>query len=63
MKIYLITYINTNQNGDDTIEGFVRNREDFDKWLLKHNEGRVRDGHEVEKDFEFEIKEIEEVCL
>ncbi|MHA1541366.1 MAG: hypothetical protein ACTSQH_00135 [Candidatus Hodarchaeales archaeon] len=53
MKIYLVTYID-----HDTIEGLVRKREDFGKWLIKHNERRVEEGEDPEWDGEFEVKEV-----
>lgn len=61
MKIYLITYINTNYTGDDTIEGFVFKKGDFDKWLSKHNKQRRGEGELIEHKHEFKIKEIREL--
>lgn len=58
MKIYLITY-----KEDGTIEGYVREREDFNKWLSEHNRVRLGSEEGVEHTNEFEIKEIEELSF
>ncbi len=59
MKIYLIIY-----GEDGTIEGYVRDKEDFNKWLSLHNHERMKmNGAEPEKDFEFVIKEIGELSF
>lgn len=52
MKIYLIKC-----NYDGTIEGFIREKEDFDKWLSKHNERRDEEDKEYKDEFE-----LIEVC-
>ena len=49
-NIYIIKYKETN-----TIEGFVKNREDFIKWLKLHNNERIRDGEIPEFINEFEL--------
>ena len=38
----------------DTIEGVVENEQEFNQWLEKHNKQRTDDGHEPEKEFEFD---------
>ena len=57
-KIYLITYINSNTTGDDTIEGYVEKKGDFDKWLREHNKRRREEGEIIEYKDEFDIKEV-----
>jgi hypothetical protein len=52
-KIYLITY-----KGDDTIEGFVESKGDFNKWLKNHNRERKADKEILEYKNEFDIKEV-----
>lgn len=53
MKIYLVTYIE-----DRTIEGFVKNKSGFTKWLSNHNKQRKSDGELIEYAHEFELKEV-----
>jgi hypothetical protein len=51
--IFLIKY-----KDDDTIEGYVDSIEDFDKWLVKHNNRRVKEGEIKESREEFEAMEV-----
>ena len=42
----------------DTIEGYVENKNDFIVWLRNHNHNRKRDGEEKECECEFELIEV-----
>ena len=52
-KIYLVTYID-----HDSVEGYVNNLKDFDKWLINHNKRRKEEGDLLEDKKEFKIEEI-----
>ena len=52
-KIYLVTYID-----HDSVEGYVNNLKDFDKWLKNHNKRRKEEGDLLEDKKEFKIEEI-----
>lgn len=51
--IYLVTYKESGY-----IEGYVKERKQFEEWLAKHNKSRKEDGELVEKKYEFELREI-----
>ena len=55
-EVYLITYKETN-----TIEGFILNKFDFKKWLLRHNKERAEESEIIENENEFEIKLIQKL--
>ena len=40
---------------DNTIEGYVKDEKDFNKWLLKHNKERKEIGEIEEEKREFEL--------
>ncbi len=52
-KIRLVTY-----PAFGTIEGFVENEKDFDKWLKKHNTERKQNGELEERKEEFKLEEV-----
>ena len=52
-KIFVVIYIE-----DNSIEGFLERKEDFKKWLKKHNAERKAEGNDGEFADEFEIKEV-----
>ena len=43
---------------DDTFEGYVETKIEFNLWLKKHNKQRKTEGEIIEYADEFELKEI-----
>ena len=56
-KIILIQYNDCFGDGNKSIEGAVRRKQDFDKWLKEHNALRKADGNEPEGREEFDLIE------
>lgn len=56
-KIYLIEYnaIYDSGTNERSIEGYIENVEDFDKWLDEYNKERIDGGNEPEGREEFDI--------
>jgi hypothetical protein len=54
--IYLVKY-----KENDTIEGYVKRKKDFDNWLKEHNKERREDGEIIEYKNEFELIKVEEL--
>ena len=52
-KIILVKYIE-----DGTIEGFVKTKEDFTEWLIKHNKRRKEEGELLEFEHEFKLEDM-----
>lgn len=48
--IYLVKY-----KADDTIEGYVNTKKEFDNWLKEHNKKRKKEGEIIEHKDEFEL--------
>lgn len=55
-EIYLITYKET-----ESVEGFVLNKFDFNKWLKRHNQKRKEEGEIIENKNEFDITLIQKL--
>lgn len=53
--IYLVKYVG---DPEETIEGYVESREDFEQWLKKHNKQRKSEGNIIENNDEFELIEL-----
>ena len=52
-EIYIVKYVE-----DNTIEGYVESKAEFDLWLEKHNKLRVIDGHDPEHRVCFKLIEV-----
>ena len=53
---YIVQYKDFYGNGNDKkIEVIVKNKEDFSKWLIKHNEERELSGEFPESHEEFDL--------
>ena len=53
-KIFMVKYIEQN-----TIEGYVKDKDGFLKWLKEYNRIRKQDGNLIENEWEFELTELE----
>jgi len=51
--MYIVKY-----KEDNTTEGYVKNKKEFNLWLKKHNQQRKKEGEIIEHAREFELIEI-----
>ena len=55
-SLFLVTY-----KDEETIEGYVKSKKEFDTWLKLHNARRKEEGEMEEDEDEFELKRMYEL--